>query len=283
MEPIVSKRYYKNWEEIRPGPVGPVGDVLMAVKLKHSAPDLPIRMDKTFSGKNEKRLGANITDGDYGDPSARVLDSDLVNNTSFKCANGWRYQDLRVPDRRYETQTGETPRYSWYNKIATAYEARRTGEMFLPLPGEYRLADGDVPRGGQTPRIIEGELSLLDEYSLIDPVLGSIINRTNPQNGYRRIPGLPQRNDQPVIGAPRRNNNPPNTNLQPDQRPPSNQPDQSNARPRYPGQPTPPPDRPIPFTPSPYTPPRFNSPPFPPRRELPRGFRPPFIPPHQRM
>jgi hypothetical protein len=54
-----------NYDRIQPGAVGSVGDVNMQVRLKHSYPNLPLRFDKQFSGKNEVYLGSNVTDGNH--------------------------------------------------------------------------------------------------------------------------------------------------------------------------------------------------------------------------
>jgi len=54
---------------------------------------------------------------------------------------------LREPDKLVIPQDVATPQYSWKNKLATNYEAKRTGNMFMPLPGAYELSVGNVPRG----------------------------------------------------------------------------------------------------------------------------------------
>src|SRR5688572_14179917 len=107
MEAIVHPRYFKNTEIVQPGLVGSVGDALLSVKLKHSAPDLPLRFDPVFSGEEESRVGSYVQDGMDGGGQPRVHDSNWQSGRSFKVANGWYYQDLRVPDRRFEPQTGE--------------------------------------------------------------------------------------------------------------------------------------------------------------------------------
>lgn len=48
---------------------------------------------------------------------------------------------------------GETPDYSWRNKLATVYNAKRTGNLFLPLPGGYVPAPGEIDRGSITPQV----------------------------------------------------------------------------------------------------------------------------------
>jgi hypothetical protein len=156
MQAIVDEKYFKNTAIISPGLVGPVGDVLGSVRLRQSAPDMKLRYEKAFSGKNESKLGSNVQDGfsysytSGGGPAATV-DSNWVNK-KFKTNHGWIYQDLRAPDKTLQPVMGSTGRYDWLNRVANVYEAKRTGDMFLPLPGEYQPTG--VPRGGQVPRII---------------------------------------------------------------------------------------------------------------------------------
>jgi hypothetical protein len=143
--------------QIRPGPVGSVGDVNMQVRFKHSTPNMPLRFDPNNAHGAEPFHGSNVSDGfhtsfyDDGGP-AHTIDSNWGGRRDFKTSHGWIYQDVRCPDKRVEPIVGSTPQYSWHNKIATTYNARRTGELFLPLPGEYRLAPGEIPRGGSQVR-----------------------------------------------------------------------------------------------------------------------------------
>jgi hypothetical protein len=169
MNDFVSKRpkQYRDNLFIQPGVVGSVGDVLGQVRYKHSAPDLPLRFDPHFAGKNEIFLGANVSDGQKvgycsGGGPARLLDSNWESARSFRKCEGWLIQDLRAPDDRVEPFVGSTFDYSWRNKIATVYEAKRTGENFLPLPGGYQLEPGEQARGGSGPRVTDitpGELT----------------------------------------------------------------------------------------------------------------------------
>ena len=148
---------------ISPGRVGNVGDVNLQVKLKKSMPDLPQRFSPWTRGPNEQLYGSNVQDGqmksyDSGGLMARVIDRYWDQNTNFKVSHGWIYQDLRAPDRSIEPYLGATPQYGWLNQVASVYNARSTGNKFLPAPGEYRAQPGDVPRGGQLPRLVtEGD------------------------------------------------------------------------------------------------------------------------------
>ena len=53
--------------------------------------------------------------------------------------------------------TGSTPDYSWRNKLATVYEAKRRGTKFLPLPYGYLPSPGEELRGGAFPHIRDYE------------------------------------------------------------------------------------------------------------------------------
>lgn len=74
-----------------------------------------------------------------------------------KTTIGYIYQDVRAPDKLHEPRLGELPQYSWQNRVATTYNARRTGNLFLPLPGGYQLSPGESPRGGNTPVVTDIE------------------------------------------------------------------------------------------------------------------------------
>lgn len=171
-------RPLNRWDDssIRPGAVGSIGDVNCQPRLKHSAPELPLRFEPEFAHGNEVKLGSNVSDGQHlgydskGGP-ARLIDSNWGGRRHFKTRHGYIMQDLRQPDTRYEPYVGATPQYSWRNKLATTYDARRTGEMFLPLPGGYAPNPGETPRGGLMPRITDviGELDI-PGASLADPL-----------------------------------------------------------------------------------------------------------------
>jgi len=156
---LEARRPLNRWanEWIQPGPVASVGDANAQVRFKHSAPDLPLRYP-TFAHGEESYLGSNVTDGSHRSFQAawgppRAIDTNWGGHRDFKVARGWRMQDLRAPDKRVEPFLGSTQNYMWQNKLATAFEARRTGSMFLPLPGGYNPAPGETPRGGLQPRV----------------------------------------------------------------------------------------------------------------------------------
>lgn len=143
---------------LAPGPVGSVGDVLVQTRLQRSYPDAPIAFDPRTGAS--KRLGNNVQDGqhdsfDTGYAGARVMDSNWGGERDMKTSSGWVHQDLREPDRSILPYLGSTGSYGWLNKIATVYNARRTGDKFLPLTGGYRLNPGEITRGGAYPQVTD--------------------------------------------------------------------------------------------------------------------------------
>lgn len=136
------------WGDYRPGVVGSVGDVNPAVRLKHSFPDAPLRFERWNTMK--PRLGSNVQDGyeksfDSHGRNAKLEDSKWGYSDGFKIRNGWKFQDLREPDKASEPIMAETAQYSWVNKLVSNYNSQRTGNMF-PAPGPYVIQKGDVPR-----------------------------------------------------------------------------------------------------------------------------------------
>lgn len=148
-----------NYDFIMPGNVGSVGDVNVTPRLRNSDPKMPVRFDPAFTSS---RVGMNVQNGDssniWGSQWPQLRDSEWDLSPGFKTSHGWIHQDLRAPDKLHEPTLGELPQYSWDNRIATAYNAMRTGNMFLPLPGEYGLSKNQTPRGGQIPRIVDNEI-----------------------------------------------------------------------------------------------------------------------------
>lgn len=185
MEPITdTRKYAPNFQRLTAGPVGSVGDVNLNVRLKHSMPDLPIRYDAVFSGPQEVYYGSNVADGYHesftsgGIGDAPVYNGNWGGHRDFKIANGWKYQDLRAPDTLHEPILGVMPNYSYNNKIATVFEARRTGFNFLPVPGEYQIAQGQIPRGNAVP----GPVETVAEPGVLEAMNGQSVV-TNPQAG----------------------------------------------------------------------------------------------------
>jgi hypothetical protein len=82
--------------------------------------------------------------------------------------NNYTIQDIRGADVLHEPSLAGIPQYSWANKVATAYNAQRTGNMFLPVPGNYELGECQIPRGGNQPRSVAVDIP---EY-LFGPNIG---------------------------------------------------------------------------------------------------------------
>ena len=153
-------RPLNRWDHsyIQPGWQGSVGDVHCQPRLKHSAPELPIRWEQIFAHENEVFLGSNVQDGQHANSSgamARINDSNWQSGRSFKTRRGWVIEDIRAPDNLVEPYVSSLGDYTWRDKIATVYEARRTGDQFLPVPGQYILHPGEIARGGQTVRVTD--------------------------------------------------------------------------------------------------------------------------------
>lgn len=183
-----------NYDRIQPGPVGPVGDVNCQVRLKHSSPDMPIRWEQVFAGKNQPFLGSNVQDGQYasydsGGAMARVNDSNWQSGRSFKTRLGWVVEDITAPDNLVEPFVSSLGDYTWRDKIATVYEARRTGTQFLPIPGQYQLSPGEYARGGNSVRVTDtvgGDI--LGEVAGGNPIAEAVI----PVGAFGRSQGLSQ-------------------------------------------------------------------------------------------
>ena len=161
MIPLDAVKPINRWanDYIQPGNVGSVGDVNVAPRLRNSTPSMPIRHDPAFSF--DQRLGMNVQNGTsfnfWGGQFPQKFDSGWDSRPGFRTSHGWIHQDIRAPDKIHEPKVGELPQYSWDNRIATTYNAMRTGNMFLPLPGTYKLDISQTPRGGQIPRIVDNE------------------------------------------------------------------------------------------------------------------------------
>jgi hypothetical protein len=162
---------------IHPGWVGPVGDVHVLPRFKHSYPDQDIRWDPTYKKKNQlKKLGQNITDGDekrHVQYTARVVDSNWGGRRDFKTRTGWVYKEFQ-PNKTVGEQLGGTPQYSWRNIVANTFDAKRTGDKFLPLPGPFALKAGQIPRGGNFMRvtdIVPGDVTV--EAAKLQPIVGT--------------------------------------------------------------------------------------------------------------
>lgn len=174
-------------DSARPGMVASVGDTLTIPQLQTSMPDLPVRNDVVFARKEN---GSLMTCQPY------VYDSSWNMNRHEQTQYGIIQQDLRVPDRLHEPELGTLPQYDWYNRVATVYEAKRTGENFLPLPGPYQLSPGEVPRGGQVVRDVT-ELAF-SAQEIYQPKIFGQTNSVKPP-GTPGLDGLVQNRPKPNL------------------------------------------------------------------------------------
>lgn len=177
---LTARKPLNRWanDRIQPGSVGSVGDANMRVRYKQNMPDAEMRFEPGTSGKALSRLGSILTDGDMNDGDmTRVNDDFFGGERNDRVANGWRFQDLRIPDTEMEPIQGGTPQYSWRNRIATVFDAKRTGEGFLPLPGPFQLGPGQTARGGSMPRTVAIQGDETDVFAR--PAISSLVD-TDP-------------------------------------------------------------------------------------------------------
>jgi hypothetical protein len=167
-------------EQVRPGMVASVGDTLVVSQFARSMPDLPPRFDPNFYSTQESN-GSKMTSQPY------VSDSAWAFGRSEQVAYGMMQQDLRAPDRLHEPTLQSTPQNMWNNQVATVYQSKRTGNKFLPLPGGYQVARGEMVRGGQVVRTtdIEGLYSVVQSQQP-SPSVG--LARRNNQMAMRSTP-----------------------------------------------------------------------------------------------
>lgn len=149
-------------ETIRPGLVGPVGDVLPIIKLATSTPDMQIRQDTIFNRKNLHRLGSYVQDGFSMNPLSKgagaVTNVRKMSNTNVITPRGYSASEISTLDKTREPVMGFLGRYNSDNRKELIYKSFSTGDLFEPLPGRFDGGFG-VPRGGQLPRVIRQDTS----------------------------------------------------------------------------------------------------------------------------
>jgi len=158
-----TERLHDQWlnDYISPGNVGSVGDVLMDVRLKQSAPDMDMRYLSLTHGKNESRFGSNVQNGTltnfFNFGPATAIDHNWNINRGKKYKIGFKFQNLQPPDKTPSMQTmeGGQPQFSWHTTTSNVYRALHSGSMFLPAPGNYWLQPGQLPRGGNVPTVVQ--------------------------------------------------------------------------------------------------------------------------------
>jgi hypothetical protein len=162
-------------EPARPGMVASVGDALTRVRLPQSAPESETRYEP---GTGMAESGSMMSRQPY------VYDYNWSMGRNERTVVGLIQQDIRVADRLHEPVTAAEPRYDWYNKIGRLFESKRTGNMFLPLPGVYQLGPGEVARGGQVVRQtdMDGKEGVIRDQEMSSQMFGrSIMNYRVPK------------------------------------------------------------------------------------------------------
>lgn len=146
----VSNKSVDNWNNgyISAGAVAGVGDVLQNVRLKQSAPGLPMRFEYTDAQLVQR--GQNVQDGQKPNWTTGGLGPvTIVNdvyNTSVKSKQvGVVFQELAPSNLASSTRVAARPQDSWKSQTAQTFLAKTTGGDFLPLPGGYPNAG--IPRG----------------------------------------------------------------------------------------------------------------------------------------
>ena len=158
-----TERLHDQWlnDYISPGNVGSVGDVLMDVRLKQSAPDMDMRYLNLTHGKNESRFGSNVQNGTltnfFNFGPATAIDHNWNINRGKKYKIGFKFENLQPPDKTPSMQTmqGALPQFSWHTTTSNVYRALHSGSMFLPAPGPFQPGPGEIPRGGNVPSIVQ--------------------------------------------------------------------------------------------------------------------------------
>ncbi len=187
---------------ISPGPVGPIGDVIVNEKLKKSCPDLPPR----YSIKDMRARGHGIQDGTWYNYHNNGLNANVErlsfydqNNVTF--ADGFRVQDLRLQDLKAESRLLGAPQFGWKNQKATLLNARVTGEQFLPHPGGYLpsgVSRGPQPRSNILVDLQDpiGPLKEISKLPALDGFIQNVPRRDDVMQGTENIQKqreLPQR------------------------------------------------------------------------------------------
>lgn len=212
---LTARRPLDNWnyDSIRPGVVGSVGDANVNVTFKSTFPG-DYREAPYTAGDKESRYGSNVRDGDVNSPmtgsqGARVEDGYFGGmRDSQTTQRGWQFQNLMPEDMLMEPIMGSLPRYAWRNQVATINSSLRTGDQFSNLPGEYAPtwgggASGKVPRGGNVPGIVGGQGNIERQrftFNQDKEVSGMNLSRSiNPR--VARSPGM-EPNINPLLGKP---------------------------------------------------------------------------------
>lgn len=152
---LAEVKFLNTWmnEYIQPGGVCSVGGAQITERYRRSNGE----MAQDFREYN-RDIGSNPQDGENL-ASTRYETGARINHEAFNNKQkepwGWRIQDLKNVDRSTMEMVGHQPQYGWRNTVARVYKAATTGEAFLPLPGGYSQKEGQTPRGGLVPQILQ--------------------------------------------------------------------------------------------------------------------------------
>ena len=170
MEPIITHQPHQtqNFRRFNAGPQHSLGETINRVRLRSSAPDLPMVWSQDTSGDKVLRKSNYIQDGDvnmfqgkYGHGMhGRMSDTRWDRPVhSFKFQYGRRFRDIIPPDKSTDVTMRGLPKFTYRHQIARVYNVKHYGEKFLPLPGPYECPKGQIPRGGNYPRITDQQVN----------------------------------------------------------------------------------------------------------------------------
>jgi hypothetical protein len=156
---VTSKRV-NQWNNgyISPGPVSSIGDVLQNVRLKQSAPELPMRF--LYNDYELEHRGQNVQDGQWfnftsGGYAAKTVVRDSYNAPYETNQIGISTQELRPTNLASSTRVAARPQDSWKSQAGQTMLSKTTGIDFRPLPHGY--PNTGVSRGPQPRRNFVGE------------------------------------------------------------------------------------------------------------------------------
>lgn len=190
----IRKKSYNQWMNsyISPGPTAQIGDVLPNVKLKHSAPELPLRYLMNDNQMEER--GGNIQDGQWysestGGLGAKTIVQDFYHSSTESISRG--FLDTQGMFGTCSANDDEPvriinrPLERWKLTQATITNALSTGSEFTPLPNGY--VPSGVPRGPQP----QSSFIAGADYVVYNPT-GSIPGQNDIVANQPVVPGQPQ-------------------------------------------------------------------------------------------
>ncbi len=172
-------------EYCQPGKVGSIGDPLTAVRLKQSAIDLPPRYDALNPLGVSKRLGTFVQDGTLGGTPARAFGGEFTNPDPWS-PRGFTVTNVIPSDRVADPVFLGVNQLTWKNNVAQTYDAIMGGKKFMPVPGSFTLAPGELPRGGGGP-----SETTLDSTASTGELLTNLVNTLSAKTPTPEDPNRP--------------------------------------------------------------------------------------------